>query len=124
LLDAPGGELLLAVAGIAVVCTGLFQIRYGWKEEFLKRLSGLGSHADLVTTAGKWGYIARGIVFAVIGAFIVVAALQHDASQVTGTEGALDALARLPWLLALVAIGLICYGLFCFVQAKYRHVNM
>jgi hypothetical protein len=73
--------------------------------------------------AGKWGYIARGTVFTVVGGLLLTAVLQHDPSQARGFEGGLDTIASEPWLLAFVAAGLICYGVYCFVEARYRRLH-
>lgn len=67
-----------------------------------------------------------GIVFSIIGIFLVVAALQHDAHQAKGLDSALKTLAHEPFgslLLSIVALGLIAYGVFSFVEACYRRVG-
>jgi hypothetical protein len=70
---------------------------------------------------------ARGIVFGVVGSFVVRAALNHDSSQARGLGGALDSLHQQAygrWLLGLVATGLIAYGLFELVLARYRRIRV
>jgi hypothetical protein len=123
LMDAPGGTWLVILAGVAILLAGLFQIRYGWREEFRKHLR-IEQNEWLIPT-GKWGYMARGVVFAIMGFFIVTAGLRHDATRARGLEGALDALASQTygqWLLALAAVGLACYGVFSILSAKYRRI--
>ena len=130
LMDAPAGPWLVAIVGIGVVVGGIMQIRHGWQEKFRKHLrlgQMSGDHKHWAIRAGKWGYIARGVVFAVIGFFIMLAAIRHDPSRVRGSEGALDALAAQPygqWLLAFVAAGLACYGVYSLIETKYRHVSL
>jgi type IV secretory pathway VirB2 component (pilin) len=71
------------------------------------------------------GYIAKGIALGVVAILIGVAALTHDASKSTGLDGALKALADLPlgmFALVLVGIGLVAYGLYCFVRARRAHL--
>ena len=78
-----------------------------------------------VTWLGRAGYIARGIVFGLIGLFLIGAALHRDAGEARGLDGALVALAQQPvgpWLLGAVAIGLVAYGLFMFAEARYRRM--
>jgi hypothetical protein len=61
------------------------------------------------------------------GFFLIQAAHQSNSNQVRGLEGALDSLARQPyglWLLGIVALGLIAYGLYYIVQARYRRINV
>jgi len=74
---------------------------------------------------GKFGGMARGAVFMTAGIFLVVAAIQAKPQQAKGVDSSLRALASTPlgpWLLVLVAIGLIMFGLFSFCQAKWRRL--
>lgn len=66
---------------------------------------------------------ARGIVFAVIGIFLIQAAIHSNASEARGIGAALAALLEQPfgrWLLGFVAFGLIAYSVYCVVEARYR----
>jgi hypothetical protein len=72
------------------------------------------------------GYAARGIVFLVIGGFLLVAAWQSDASEARGLGGALAALQAQPFgqaLFTVVALGLAAFGAFEFAEARYRHIG-
>ena len=76
--------------------------------------------------AGRLGHVARGVVFLVIGIFLAQAALQSDPDEVRGLGGALSALAAQPfgpYLLVLVALGFVAFGLFMFVVARYRRIQ-
>ena len=129
LMDAPAGSFLVILVGVGVIAFGGMQIRKGWKETFQKRLR-LGEMTSeekmWAMRAGRWGYIARGCVFAVIGLMLIQAAWHSDPGEAQGLEGALDALARQPfgpWLLAFVAGGPACYGIYSVVEARYRKVS-
>ena len=64
---------------------------------------------------GRFGTAARGLVFTLIGVFLFLAAYQHDPSRAQGIDGALAALLRQPsgpWLLGIVALGLIAFGFY------------
>jgi uncharacterized protein DUF1206 len=77
----------------------------------------------VVSTLGRIGFLALAVVFAIIGWFLVKAALQFDPYDAVSVGGALGRLARLDYgnfLLGLVAAGLFVYGLFGFVQARYQ----
>ncbi|HYO80786.1 MAG TPA: DUF1206 domain-containing protein [Bryobacteraceae bacterium] len=127
LMNAPAGTLLVAILGAAILVGGIMQIREGLHEKFRKHLRSLPAGHDWVIRAGKWGYVARGIVFGIIGVFVLQAALRHDPGRAQGLEGALDALARQPYgqiLLALVAAGLVCYGAYSLVESRYRTVHV
>ena len=74
---------------------------------------------------GRFGIGARGVVFLVIGWFLVRAARQADASQASGVGDALRTVAAQPygrWLLAVTGLGFIAYGLYEFANARYRRI--
>jgi uncharacterized membrane protein len=76
----------------------------------------------VVEWLGEFGGTARGIVFLTAGIFLVVAAVDTQAQQAKGIDSSLRALAATPlgpWLLVLVAIGLIMFGLFSCSEAKW-----
>lgn len=75
--------------------------------------------------AGRVGYGARGVVFALMGVFFIQAARQADASEARGLDGALEALRDQPygpWLLAAVALGFVLYAVYMGVEARYRDI--
>ena len=77
------------------------------------------------TGVGILGHLARCVVFGLIGAFLVRAAWEFDSKEARGLDGSLLEVAQQPYggfLLGAVAVGLIAYGLYCFVQARYRRI--
>lgn len=78
------------------------------------------------TRLGVAGLLARMVVFGLVGAFLIKAAVEYDPSNAIGIDGALQKLVHQsygPWLLGVTAAGLIAYGLFCLVEARYREVK-
>ena len=72
------------------------------------------------------GHLARAVVFSLIGIFVVKAALDYNPRDAIGIDGALQKLAHAsygPYLLGVTAAGLVCYGVFCLVDARYRDVS-
>jgi hypothetical protein len=128
-LQAPLGRGLVGLAGAGVLAYGLYELRRAWTADLGERLdlSELGaSERTWVVRFGRAGSAARGVVFVVIGGFLVLAALQSDAQEARGMAGALATLERQPqgpWLLGAVAAGLVAYGLFQLVQARYRRIR-
>jgi hypothetical protein len=62
----------------------------------------------------------------VIGVFLVQAALQADPDEHRGLGSTLETLARQPlglYILCVVAAGLVAYGAFMFVMARYRRIE-
>src|ERR671921_588333 len=126
LLSWPLGRALVVCAGLAVVGLGLRELYQAYKARFLKylELDEMGERATRWTERwGRLGVAARGIVFCVVGSFLVRAALEHDPQEARGLGGALQTLAQQPfgaWLLGAVALGLVAYGLFMLSVARYR----
>ena len=74
---------------------------------------------------GSVGILARGIIFGLIGAFLLKAVAEFDPDEAIGLDGALQKLASAPYgsfLLGVTAAGLVVFGLFCVLQAYYRDV--
>jgi hypothetical protein len=129
-MQVPAGKWLIAALGVAVIIGGIEQIREAIREQFMRHLRTNKMSRDetkIALRVGKWGYWARGIVFAITGVFLVYAGLTADPNKAQGLEGVLDTIAARQFgqlLLALVAAGLAAYGVYCFVEAKYRRVSM
>lgn len=120
-LALPGGTLLLIVAGIGLIAAGLWQLVRAVKADFLRHLDGRVAGQAWAGWLGRAGYAARGIVFVIIGWSLLQAGLSERAAEAGGMEQALAALSG-P-LLTAVALGLLLFGLFSFVEARYRRIN-
>jgi hypothetical protein len=129
-LAQPMGRWIIAAAGLAIAVAGLVELVHAYRTDLPRRLdlSRLAPPAQVwVVRFGRMGMAARGIVFGLVGVFLVRAALTYDPSEARGIGGALITIHGQPygpWLLGLVAIGLIAYGLFEGVQARYRRVDV
>lgn len=129
LLEQPFGRLLTVGVGVVVVCVGLYQFYCAYRAKFMEELEpgrmGTGERAWTSRT-GRLGFAARGVVFIVMGVFFVQAALHADPNEARGLGGALATLARQPfgpYLLGVVALGLVSYGAFMFLVARYRRID-
>ena len=129
LMAQPFGRWLAVVAGAVIVGAGLYQLYKAYEADFRDELrTGEMSAREKkwATRSGRLGYAARGVVFGVIGVFLVQAALQTNPDEARGLGGALETLARQPlgpYILGAVAIGLVAYGVFMFVMARYRRIE-
>lgn len=126
-LDLPGGTLLVWAAGAGVVGFGLYQLYRAYAVEVTRRLE-LGSLSpDMRRWAiglSRFGIAARGVVFCLVGSFLVRAASQHNARAAGGVEQSLDVLAGIgTWPLAVVAGGLVAYGAYELLKARYRRIR-
>lgn len=127
-LKHPGGQLIVAIVGMAVAAAGLYMMHRAYKRRFLKHLrmgSASAATRKTVTRLGQVGGIARGFVFGTVGVFLIVAALDANPGQAKGIDSALRALAHTPLgpvLLVLVALGLMTFGVYSWCEARWRTV--
>ncbi len=124
-MNVPGGQVLVGLAGLAIITYAGFTAWRGWSEKFLEHLDSegrSGSDGKAYRLFGKVGYLAKGASVAVIGALFVYAAATHDADEGGGLDDALRTVQQQPFgpvLLAAMALGIGCYGLFCFARARH-----
>lgn len=128
-MSHPLGRWMVALAGIVIAGYGLQQLYHAYTVKLDKQLA-LGSlGGDMrawVVRVGRAGLAARGIVFGIIGIFLLLAALHTDPGEARGLGGALQALEQQPfgpWLLGVVAVGLMAYGIYELVRARYRRIQ-
>jgi hypothetical protein len=127
-MKMPFGRTAVILTGLFVIGFGLYQIYKGIKAKFRKRLK-LGEMNEAkdnwATWSGRVGYASRGVVFCIIGFFVIQAALHFNPDEAKGLDEALSTLARNyygAWALGIVAVGLIFYGFYMFVEARYRQI--
>jgi hypothetical protein len=127
LMEQPAGPWLVALAGAIVLGIGVYQFYRVYELDFMKsydlqRMS--QSERRFAQRAGQWGLSARGVTFSLIGWFLIQAAIHHDPGEARGLGAALATLRAQPygpWLLGLVALGLVAFGAYCFTNARFRH---
>lgn len=128
-MTQPFGRFAIVVIGLCVVGRGLQQLWHAWKAKLgeelaVGQMSPAGRRAALY--AGRFGLAARGVTFVLIGGFLALAAWHADPNEAKGLGGALRYVEDAPYgdaLLGIVAIGLIAYGIFALVEARYRVMN-
>jgi len=126
LLNAPFGPPLVVVVGVILLAMAATEFIRAYTARFRRELSlgSLGPEARAwVTRVGRMGLAARGVVFALIGLFLIQASRHDNAGEAVGLGGALQKLAEQPygeWWLGVVAAGLSMYGLLSLIEARYR----
>jgi hypothetical protein len=129
LMEQPFGQWLVGLGGLIVIGVGFYRIYKAYTIKFRQRLklSEMNSTEQTWTIRfGQAGLAAQGVVLALIGGFLVQAAVQYQPSEARGLGGALRSLLDQPygpWLLAIVAIGLVAHGIYNFILARYRRIQ-
>jgi hypothetical protein len=127
-LEQPLGRYLVIAVGLAIIGAGLFNLYRALTRKFRDELKEEQMGQDerrWYIALGVVGHLARAVIFALAGVFLVRAAWQYDPTEAIGLDGALRKLAHAEYgqaLLGVTAGGLMAYGLFCLVQARYREV--
>ena len=125
IMSMPWGRWAVGIVGVIVIVAGLAQIYQGFSRKFDKQFQpyALNYHQKVwIKRIGRFGTAARGVVFAMTGVFLALAAYQANPGKAQGIDGALLALARQPygaWLLGIVAIGLIAFGIYSMTGAAW-----
>jgi Domain of Unknown Function (DUF1206) len=127
-LGWPGGPWLVGIAGAALIGVGLYQGYRGISKDFLddSKTEEMGPWTrDWIEWIGTFGHLARMVVFAMIGVFLIKAAIDFNPNKAVGVDGALAKLANHsygPYLLGVVAAGLIAFGAYSLSDARYRRI--
>ena len=120
-LALPGGEAALMLGAIILLATGAFQLVKAIKLGFLKHIDPAVSGKPWIAWLGRAGYLARGVVFVVMAIFLWRASRQSSAEAAGGMDQAMDVMPAS--LQLLVATGLLMFGIFSLVEARFRRIN-
>jgi hypothetical protein len=126
LMRQPFGPWLVGLAGLVGLGIGGYQLYKAWAATFKDklRLGTLDARARRwIIGISRFGIGARGVVFALGGVFLITAAVQSDPDEARGLDGVLQSVQAQPfgpYLLGLVALGLVAYGAYGLIMARYR----
>jgi Domain of Unknown Function (DUF1206) len=125
-LAHPWGRWLVGAVGLIVAVVGLVAVVQGVRRRFEKYLSS-GQIPQQIRPVVRWlgviGTVARGLVFTLVGIFVIRAAVDYDPGKARGLDGVLRSLAHTsagPWLLVAASIGLILFGVYGLAEARWR----
>ena len=127
-MSKPVGAILVALAGAGLIGYGLYQLYMAYKTMLGKKLdlSRLSSNTrTFVVRASRLGLGSRGVAFVIIGGFMIQAARSGNPSEARGMAGALRSIESAPygkWVLAVVALGFVGYGIYQCVNARYLRI--
>lgn len=122
-LSFHNGDYFLGGVGLGIFIFGAAQVVIAIREYFLVIVNIPAKRKKFLMPICKFGLIARGFVFMIVGLFFMEAAYYHDSREAGGLKQAWILLAKQPmgwaWV-SIVAVGLISYSGYCAVEAKYR----
>lgn len=123
LMKLPAGPLIVGLVGLAIIGVGIAHAAKGIQKSFVEDLNeGAARQAgSIVIRLGQIGYVAKGIAFGVVGILFISAAITFDPKKAGGLDVALHTLLQQSygkWLLTAVALGIGCFGLYCFGWAR------
>ncbi|GAA5203882.1 DUF1206 domain-containing protein [Microbacterium jejuense] len=125
-LFVPGGPFVLGLVGLAIVAGGIGFVVIGSTRRFVRGLSlPAGRAGRVVTGIAVFGYIAKGLALLTVGVLLIVAAVKVDPEDAGGLDAALDGLVALPLgplLCAAIGGGLVVYGVYLMLSARYRRL--
>ncbi|MFD1935057.1 DUF1206 domain-containing protein [Nonomuraea mangrovi] len=124
LLALPAGQIIVGAIGLGIVALGVYWVWCGIKKKFREELRPMPPRARTVMDRlGLAGYIARGVIAVAAGIFVIQAAVTFDPDKTRGIDATLRSFADTPvgpWLLVLVALGLLLFAGYCFGEARWR----
>jgi hypothetical protein len=129
LMEQPFGVWLVGLVGVIIIGYGVYELYSGVKEKFMYKFKTYemnGKERKIARLSGKIGLISRGIVLSMVGFFFIRTAYTNNPDESKGLDGALTELASQPFgqlILAIVAIGLILYGVYQIIRGRYQHMN-
>lgn len=124
-MEWPGGQVIIAAVGLGILGVGGYLVHKAWTEKFREYINASGESGTsgrAYVWFGKAGYTAKGVSLGIVGALFLYAALTHDPKKSGGLDQALHKVLQQPFgqvLLILIALGIACYGLFCFARARH-----
>lgn len=127
-LGWPGGPVFVTIAGLILIGVGLFQAYEGLARKFCEDVQTEQMDPGIrhtFTALGVFGYLARAVVFLLVGYGAIKAALDYNPRSAIGLDGALQKLAHSsygPELLGIVAVGLIGFAVYGLAEARYRRL--
>jgi membrane protein YqaA with SNARE-associated domain len=130
LMSQPFGIWIVGLVGVVLGGIAVFHIARGITGRFRKRLD-LTAQKEKVRTVicrtCQFGLISRGITFLIVAWFFIRAAMHYEPGEAGGLREALGFVVSQTygrWLLVILGLGMVAYGIYAFVEAKYRRIHV
>ena len=127
-LGWPGGTWIVGIAGVVMIGVALYQGYRGVTQSFLEDSKTEAMSPEMknwIARVGTVGYLARMVVFGLVGIFLVKAAVDYAPRAAVGLDGALAKILHQSYgsyLLGVVAAGLIAFAIYSLSDARYRRI--
>jgi hypothetical protein len=124
----PGGTWIVGIAGVVMIGVALYQGYRGVTRKFLEDSKVEEMKPEVkkwISRLGMVGHLARMVVFGLVGIFLVKAAIDYNSKKAVGLDGALAKVTHYsygPFLLGIVAAGLIAFAVYSLSDARYRRI--
>jgi hypothetical protein len=118
MLSQPWGVWVVGIVAVVVIVVGVLKIKEGFDRNFPKQFSPYTLsevNRKLLTRLGRFGEVSRGIIYAMIGFFLLLAAMTRNPGNAQGFDGVFYSILKQPygiWLLGFIALGLIAFGVY------------
>lgn len=126
LLEMPFGDWLLIGVGLVIAGVGIGNILKGLGADFGEDLACSLDKKRWFCRVARAGYVARGAAYLPLALFVTLAGFRASTAEVSSFGASLDALEAQPggsWMLGMTALGLMAFGAFAFVEARYRRIR-
>lgn len=126
-MSYPAGRIAIAAVAAGIAVGGIVHLYIGWKKTFKEGLrpSRQGAVNRAVVAVGRLGYGAKGLALMVLGGLFGFAAWTSNPEEAGGLDEAFATIGAQPFgsvLLIVTGVGIACFGLFCFAQARYQQL--
>lgn len=123
-----GHRITAALLALVFAVVAFAHLRKAWVKGYEKHFEADAGTMRWVHPVSRIGLCARGAVFVILAVSLGWRAWSAGGTGETpGLEEALAALRGLPagtWLLGAMGLGLLCFALYSFVEARYRRINV
>lgn len=129
LLAKPFGQYLVGLVALIIAGVGIYQIVYGLRGKYKKHVSTLdlpGKSATLLLRSGTIGYVSRGVVWLILSWLMCKAAIDANSKEAGDTSQAFQFVKHGSYgslLAGILGLGLVLYGVFNFIRARYERFN-
>lgn len=124
----PAGTWIVGIVGGVMIGVALYQGYRGITKKFLDESKVEEMRPEVkkwISRLGTFGHLARMVVSGLVGVFLIKAAIDYKPSKAVGLDGALAKIVNNsygPFLLGIVATGLIAFAVYSLSDARYRRI--